>query len=48
MDTEVGKKRNKVNSYKRNVIKKAIRAGDEYINHKGKHVEKKTTGLPCK
>jgi hypothetical protein len=44
---EVGKKRSNVNSYKRNIIKKAIRTGVEYINNKGKFVEKKTTG-PCK
>lgn len=48
MDTEVGRKRSNVMSYKRNIIKKAIRAGDEYINHKGKNVEKKITGPPCR
>lgn len=45
MDIEPGWERSNVNSYKRNIIKKATRAGDECVNHKGKHVEKKP---PCK
>lgn len=44
MDIEVGMKRSNVNSHKINIIKQAIRVGDEYINYKGKSVEKKTTG----
>lgn len=42
------KRKKNVDGWKHNKIKKARLQGQAYVSSKGKHVEAKTVGPPCK